>query len=63
MDAIKLACKQAYNTAAAQTLHQVEIALEESKFDGSEEDRKTARKNLRAKAQEVWKDQLLKPLY
>jgi hypothetical protein len=62
IDAIKLAFKKAYNGAAAQTLYQVEIALERSKFDGSEEDRKTAMKNLRAKAQEVWKDQLLKPL-
>jgi Domain of unknown function (DUF4157) len=62
IDAIKLAFRKAYNGAAAQTLHQVDIALEQSKFDGSDEDKKIAVKNLRAKTEEVWKNQLLKPL-
>ena len=63
IDAIKLAFRQAYNGAAMQTLHQVEIALESSKVDGSEKDRKAAVKSLKAKANEVWKHQLLQPLY
>ena len=62
IDAIKLAFKKAYNTAAAQTLYQVAIALEVSKFDGSDKDRETSVKSLRTKANEVWKGQLLKPL-
>lgn len=62
VDAVKLLFRKAYNTAAAQTLHQVEIALEGSKFDGSEANKKAAVTNLRVKAKEVWKDKLLKSL-
>jgi hypothetical protein len=62
IDTIKEIFKKAYDVAALQTLEQVQIAIEGSKFDGPKVDRDKAMLKLRNQAEEVWKNNLLKSI-
>ena len=55
--------KEAYRRASKQALHQVEIALESSKFDGTPQEKQAAMTQLRAAAKETWEDHLLSSLF
>ena len=54
--------KQAYNRASAQTLGQVEIALESSQIDGPTDKKRSEMDRLRGMAKTVWEDDLLSSL-